>query len=73
MEKIYSSCSQCGGSGEQSITTFVGEVETIDMITCLTCNGAGRLSNTSLDTDLIDLIKDIHDIVTDIKEKVDEL
>lgn len=73
MENIYKLCSQCGGSGEQSVTTFVGEEETTKLITCLTCDGDGRLSRMSLDQDLIDLFKDMYDKIKDIKEKVDEI
>ena len=73
MERIWTPCSQCGGSGEKRITTLVGEEEVVSLITCPPCAGSGRLSNTSLDSDLIDLLNDMNNRINDIFEKVNEV
>ena len=73
MEKIYTPCSPCGGTGIEVTSTIIdGEVVEGESITCRTCLGAGRLSQLSLDEDLITLLSDMNDKINDIFEKVNE-
>jgi hypothetical protein len=73
MEKIYTPCSQCGSTGIEVISTLINDELVNEEITCRTCNGAGKISNLSLDNDLIDLFVDMNDKINDIIEKVKEL
>lgn len=72
MEKIYTSCSPCGGSGQETVSTIVDNIPVEELITCRTCKGEGKISNSSLDNDLIDLLRDMSDKIQDIFEKVNE-
>ena len=69
---IYSSCSPCGGTGNEIVIVPAGEGTVEQQIQCRTCNGTGITTHQCLSDDLIDQLNDMHDKINDIFEKVSE-
>lgn len=72
MKDICSSCPQCTGTGQEWITTGLGDNIQREQITCRRCSGTGKVSNQCLDDDLINMFEDMQNKINDISEKVNE-
>ena len=73
MEKIYSECPACSGTGTEQVSSVV-EGETVsNPLTCRMCGGNGLNSTLSLNSELISFLEDLADKVNDVMDKCNDI
>lgn len=72
MKEIFTSCSQCSGTGSENVSSIIDGETTSEEIACRTCGGEKIVSNLFLSSDLIGMLNDMKNKIDDIFEKVNE-
>lgn len=73
MNKMYSTCSQCTGTGIERIILHVDGEGVSTEETCRRCGGTGSLVHAWIDPVFMDFIVAVSDNVNALVEKVDDL